>query len=363
MVRTLYEIAGAVGTPLLIDNVTRNRLYGHYARILVDLDLSKKVFYEVLVEREGFAFPVDIEYEGLPDFCTHYHNIGHSINSCRRLHPRSTEAHEQPTNVGKKNIGNRKQPLHSHTPKQNWEPKENLEGIGSSRAFAAIQQDASIPEKVLVDKDVAVAAPQLITGTDPHELEVTEYTDGRSIDLKLLDNDGTVPAQQHVANHNLADTQNSNTMDTTIEMTDKVLEKGMAHDTTQTTMPQNPEHEELGATFTLEAHADVTTNRTDRLPITSTHVLEEIAANENIDGNAAASDDTTTVAVQTVAHSNKNVQNDLDLWARIREYDQRMAEEGFTQVLSKSQKQSLKKQVLSKPYQTRAKGGPPPTSQ
>ena len=48
MERTLYEIA--VGTPLLIDNVTRNRLYGHYARILVDLDLSKKVFYEVLVE-------------------------------------------------------------------------------------------------------------------------------------------------------------------------------------------------------------------------------------------------------------------------------------------------------------------------
>jgi len=45
MERTLYEIAGAVGTPLLIDNVTRNRLYGHYARILVDLDLSKNIFY------------------------------------------------------------------------------------------------------------------------------------------------------------------------------------------------------------------------------------------------------------------------------------------------------------------------------
>ena len=31
MEMTLYEIAGAVGTPLLIDNVTRNRLYGNYA--------------------------------------------------------------------------------------------------------------------------------------------------------------------------------------------------------------------------------------------------------------------------------------------------------------------------------------------
>lgn len=72
MERTLYEITGAVGTPLLIDNVTRHRLYGHYARILVDLDLSKDLFYEIMVEREGFAFPLAIEYEGLPGFCKHW---------------------------------------------------------------------------------------------------------------------------------------------------------------------------------------------------------------------------------------------------------------------------------------------------
>lgn len=54
------EIAGTVGTPLLIDNVTTNRLYGHYAQILVDLDLSKNIFYEVMVEQEGYAFPVAI---------------------------------------------------------------------------------------------------------------------------------------------------------------------------------------------------------------------------------------------------------------------------------------------------------------
>jgi len=72
MERTLYEIVRAVGTPLLIDNVTRNRLYGHYARILVDMDLSKDIFYEIMVEREGFAFPLAIEYEGLPDFCKHW---------------------------------------------------------------------------------------------------------------------------------------------------------------------------------------------------------------------------------------------------------------------------------------------------
>jgi len=103
--------------------------------------------------------------------------------------------------VGKKTIDNGKQPLHSQKPKQTWEPKDNLEGIGSSKAFASVhtdQQDASIPEKVLVDKDATIPA-QHVTSTDPHALSVTEYTDGRIIELVLLDNDVTAPAQQHVA--------------------------------------------------------------------------------------------------------------------------------------------------------------------
>jgi len=82
MERTLYEIARDVGTPYLIDNVNKYRLTGHYARVLVDLDLSKDIFYEVMVEREGFAFPVEIEYEGLPEFCTHCKSIGHDVTYC-----------------------------------------------------------------------------------------------------------------------------------------------------------------------------------------------------------------------------------------------------------------------------------------
>ncbi|KEH19239.1 DUF4283 domain protein [Medicago truncatula] len=56
--RTLKEIASAVGTPISIDGPTRNRAFGHYALILVDIDLSKRVYDEILVEREGFAFNV-----------------------------------------------------------------------------------------------------------------------------------------------------------------------------------------------------------------------------------------------------------------------------------------------------------------
>jgi hypothetical protein len=62
MDRTLREIASVIGTPLLIDNATSKRLFGHYARILVDMDFTRKIFYEIVVEREGFAFPVEVVY-------------------------------------------------------------------------------------------------------------------------------------------------------------------------------------------------------------------------------------------------------------------------------------------------------------
>jgi len=85
--RTLKEIASAVGTPIDIDGPTRNRTFGHYARILVDIDLSKKAYDEVLVEREDYVFKVEVQYERRPLFCHHCYSIGHNIPTCRWLHP------------------------------------------------------------------------------------------------------------------------------------------------------------------------------------------------------------------------------------------------------------------------------------
>ena len=84
--RTLKEIASAVGTPIDIDGPTRNHTFGHYARILVDIDLSKRVYDEILVEREGFTFKVEVQYERRPLFCHYYYSIGHNVSSCHWLH-------------------------------------------------------------------------------------------------------------------------------------------------------------------------------------------------------------------------------------------------------------------------------------
>ncbi|XP_058774370.1 uncharacterized protein LOC131648650 [Vicia villosa] len=61
-----------------------DRPFGHFMRVLVDLDLQKKFIDKILVERVGFAFFVDIEYEKVPDFYSFFSSIGHTVNTCKR---------------------------------------------------------------------------------------------------------------------------------------------------------------------------------------------------------------------------------------------------------------------------------------
>ena len=88
MERTLREIPTAVGTPLVLDNATLKRLFGHYARILVDIDFSKKIFHEILIERKGAYYHVEVVYERILDFCSHCQTLGHDVTNCRWLYPR-----------------------------------------------------------------------------------------------------------------------------------------------------------------------------------------------------------------------------------------------------------------------------------
>lgn len=50
--KTLFEIASGAWVPIVVDESTRQRTFGHYGRILVEL----------MVEREGFAIFIAIMY-------------------------------------------------------------------------------------------------------------------------------------------------------------------------------------------------------------------------------------------------------------------------------------------------------------
>jgi len=70
---------------LTIDEATQNKRFGLFARILIDVDLSEKLFENVVVEREGHALSIKVEYENLPSFCHHCRTIGHNLQNCLKF--------------------------------------------------------------------------------------------------------------------------------------------------------------------------------------------------------------------------------------------------------------------------------------
>lgn len=75
----------------MFDEATKKREFGHDAHILAEIDLFKKFFDEVMVEREGFVFFVYIVYERLSEFCSNCFNIGHLVSLRNKLHPENNE--------------------------------------------------------------------------------------------------------------------------------------------------------------------------------------------------------------------------------------------------------------------------------
>lgn len=77
------------------------RTFGHYARVLVDIDLAIELRYRVLVERKGYAFFVDLEYENLPDFCAYCKIPGHHIDICKKRNMGNTDKVQKEQNKRK----------------------------------------------------------------------------------------------------------------------------------------------------------------------------------------------------------------------------------------------------------------------
>jgi len=79
----ILKITGAIGTPLTIDTTTQNQVLH-----LVNIDFSRRIFDEIMVERDGFAFKLKVVYKWILVFFTHYRTIGHDITNCRWLLPK-----------------------------------------------------------------------------------------------------------------------------------------------------------------------------------------------------------------------------------------------------------------------------------
>jgi hypothetical protein len=144
MPTTLFAIASGVGTPLSLDTATQQRTFGHYARILVDIDLAEELHYQILVEREGFAFFADVDYENLPHFCDHCCCVGHSIAQCRKVNTRPNEQKKPVPKPAKKTTT---MFVPKATTALHQEKQSNLDHV--SLHTDSDQEDVVIPETAL----------------------------------------------------------------------------------------------------------------------------------------------------------------------------------------------------------------------
>jgi len=81
--KAIFSIVCGIGTPLSLDDHTKNKSRGFLARVLVDVDLLFVLPNQILVERSRFAFIDDMECEKLPLICSNYKMIGHDLSNCR----------------------------------------------------------------------------------------------------------------------------------------------------------------------------------------------------------------------------------------------------------------------------------------
>ena len=85
----LWNIGGMLGRMCKVDPVTENQARGRFARICVEIDITKPLLGELNIENRS----VKVEYESLGIICFKCGRYGHSKESCRDgvVEPRQEE--------------------------------------------------------------------------------------------------------------------------------------------------------------------------------------------------------------------------------------------------------------------------------
>jgi len=182
--------------------------FGHYVRVLVDMDLAEELRYRVLVESKGYTFFIDLEYENLLEFCAHYNIHGHHIDKCNKK--RGMNKHIQEKDQPRRNylVVVRKKYLQKHK-----EPEVvNLEGNSVQKVDQRrTQADMELEKEVNEELEANHASLQATKN------RATNYGDGRNLTEDAQSSSSSEfmdAAQTHEVNSNV-DTTDSIKLDGT----------------------------------------------------------------------------------------------------------------------------------------------------
>ncbi|PKU71541.1 hypothetical protein MA16_Dca004383 [Dendrobium catenatum] len=85
--KVLHALGSIFGRPLQTDKATASRTRPSVARILVEVDITKKHSKEIWVGSKAYGYMQKIEFEKVPDFCSHCKIHGHAPSDCFKLLP------------------------------------------------------------------------------------------------------------------------------------------------------------------------------------------------------------------------------------------------------------------------------------
>lgn len=79
----MSDLAHAIGILLKFDALTLSGDFGHYTRVLVNLDLVSHLLETVILDTDGFSNTITVFYEQLLSLCSVCNNVCHDLARCR----------------------------------------------------------------------------------------------------------------------------------------------------------------------------------------------------------------------------------------------------------------------------------------
>ncbi|KAK9279866.1 hypothetical protein L1049_013549 [Liquidambar formosana] len=141
------EIARGAGLPLQIDRATLNQIYGLYARILVEIDMSQPL-PESIRSKKVLVFFVDVYYENLPSFCSQYQSIGHKVAHCKLVKDSGIKSSPSLPNNAKAKYAM------SYRPKKQMEVQDNYQSMQPVNVEASVATSQLTPTHVSNTQEV-----------------------------------------------------------------------------------------------------------------------------------------------------------------------------------------------------------------
>ncbi|XP_057770698.1 uncharacterized protein LOC130990486 [Salvia miltiorrhiza] len=128
----ISSIGNSVGVPIKVDGATADGDVGHFARVLVEVDLALPLPDSIHVDCPDQSFYVEVGFEQLPYFCTKCKITGHTLDNCfKRKVERGIEQQKKPMEGNVVDAAKEKskgdEELQFGKPKSAWQPRTDKE--------------------------------------------------------------------------------------------------------------------------------------------------------------------------------------------------------------------------------------------